>query len=39
MRALTHASIQIINNLTICIANLVKHKKSFFIDFEKIFIC
>jgi hypothetical protein len=28
MRAFPHASIQIINNLTVCIADLVKQKKS-----------
>ena len=38
MRAFTHAGIQIINNLTVRIVELVKHK-IFFIHFEKIFIC
>lgn len=35
MRAFTHASIQIINNLTVCIAKLVKHKKIFLLTLKR----
>jgi len=35
MRAFTHASIQIINNLTVCIADLVKHKKIFLLTSKR----